>query len=71
VQELDAYIKEQGKSQHYNFAAVLGSTKDNKNKTVVEITKEAEKRKCKIEDINRYQTKRRIVDFKMLPVRIL
>jgi hypothetical protein len=54
MQELDAYIKEWGKLQCYNFAAVLRSVKDNKNGTVVEITKEAEKRKCKVEDINRY-----------------
>jgi hypothetical protein len=50
---------------------VLGSVKDNKNGTVVEITKEAEKRKCKVEDMNRYQTKCRMVDFRMLLVCIL
>lgn len=60
AQELDAYIEERGKSQRYNFAAVLGSAKDNENGTVVEITKEAEKRKCEVEDANRYQAKRRI-----------
>jgi len=33
---------------------VLGSVKDNKNEIVVEITKEAEKRKYEVEDVNRY-----------------
>jgi hypothetical protein len=47
---------------------VLRSVKDNKNRTVVEITKEAEKRKCEVKDINRYQIKCRMVDFKILPV---
>ena len=43
---------------------MLKSTKDNENGIVVEI-KEAEKRKRKVEDINRYQIKYRIVDFRM------
>ena len=67
TQELNAYIKEQRKSQRYNFAAVLGNAKDNENRTVVEITKEAEKRKYK--DV-RYQAKHKIVNFRILPVRI-
>jgi hypothetical protein len=50
---------------------VLRSVKNNKNRIVVEITKKAKKRKCKIEDINKYQTKCRMVDFKILPVHIL
>jgi hypothetical protein len=49
---------------------VLRSAKNNENGTVVEITKEAKKRKYKVKDINRYQIKRRMVDFRMLPVRI-
>ena len=48
---------------------MLGSTKDNKNGIVVEI-KKAEKRKCEVEDTNRYWIKYRIVDFRMPLVRI-
>jgi hypothetical protein len=33
---------------------VFRSAKDNKNGIVVEIIKEAKKRKCKVEDVNRY-----------------